>query len=83
MNRAESKKPSYNLTTAENMFVDLVKDSKYKDSGNISKDIVRFKSKFLLQKIDDFEKQVFWNFLDQMDLRELQKIIDEAEKAVQ
>lgn len=71
MNRAESKKPSYTLTIAESLFLDLIKDGKYKDNNGLSKNLVRFKSKFLLKNIDDFEKQVFWNFLDQMDLREI------------
>lgn len=82
MNKAENQKPSHNLTFAENLFIDLIKDEKYKDAKNLSKNMVRFKSKFMLKYVDNFEKQVFWNFLDQMDFRDLQKIIDEAEKTV-
>lgn len=82
MNKAENQKPSHNLTFAENLFIDLIKDEKYKDAKNLSKNMVRFKSKFMLKYVDDFEKQVFWNFLDQMNFHDLQKIIDEAEKTV-
>jgi len=82
MNKAENQKPSHNLTFAENLFIDLIKDEKYKDKKNLSKNMVMFKSKFMLKYVDDFEKQVFWNFLDQMDFRDLEKIIDEAEKTV-
>ena len=66
MNRFENRSPQYSLTNAESIFVNICKNNRYKDHGQMSKQIIRFKSKFNLYKLDEFEEKI-----DQMILKDI------------
>lgn len=58
MSKAETKKPSHKLTTAEKIFMELVKNSKYKDEGSLRVNLIRFKSKYMLRNVAEMERLV-------------------------
>ena len=58
MNKAENRKPTYALTRSEQLFVNLLRHKKYKDSNGINKKLIRFKSKFISSHLEDFERKV-------------------------
>jgi hypothetical protein len=66
MNRLENRKPQYSLTNAESIFINLCKNKRYKDYKHMSKSIIRFKSKFVLTKLEEFEKK-----LDEMIIKDI------------
>ena len=51
-------RPTYDLTDAELMFVDLVDNSKYQDHKGLKKQVIKMKSKFILDNVEDFEDQL-------------------------
>ena len=58
MNKSQNRKPTYNLVNAEHLFCEIVKNPIYKDSNHFSKSIIKFKSKFIIDNIDEFERKI-------------------------
>lgn len=75
MNKAENRKPTYSLTSAEKIFMSLVKNKIYKDNHHFSKSMIRFKSKFILDNLEEFEEKIENMILMDMKEEDIQKLL--------
>lgn len=51
-------RPTYELTEAETMFVNLIDNLKYRDHKGLKKQVIKMKSQFILDNLDRFEEQL-------------------------
>lgn len=75
MNKAENRKPTYSLTSVEQIFMNLVKNKIYKDNHHFSKSMIRFKSKFILDNLEVFEEKIENMILSDMKEEDIQKLL--------
>ena len=68
MHRPEYRHPTYNLTTVEGMFSQLIRNDIYEDNASFTQQIIKLKSRFMLQNVQLFEKQ-----LEKMTMEEIEE----------
>lgn len=82
MKRQENIRPSFNLTAAETYFLEMIRDSKYKDDSSMRVDFLKFKSRYMLKNVDKIEKMVTFSFLKPLGPKGMKKLCLDAERRI-